>query len=392
MNDREVIVSIRRLIEFKSREERELPGELLLNNPAVVDLLQRALKDEKIAITCGLAVLCDSDSEIQLGERITLRLFQPTLIRIFKDAHSYNADEANIFNPTEFYYLEKEDWANWESHRPDSVGVGELIQEFLSVLKSAALFVNLSSRSLVFPDVRGVVEIPIKIDALPEPSLWSTHLRGIIEFMRDELHVNHKKAALVQSVVYLTRAKNHSDRFTGLLEDASGLYDRCVSEYSIFLSAFSFEKVREEAEAIRVDFTARIHHVLSEIQGQLLGLPAAAIVIATQLKPTTELGATFVANIGVLVASMLFAWLISVLVKNQGQTLRVIENDSGRRHAQFKAELNGAASELDEVFSYLAQRIQHQRKALRSIDRVTLVGAAITIVSFLYATKDVLTS
>lgn len=388
MNDQELIVSIRRLLPSDKRENGV--GELVPNNQEIVQFLRCIFQDESFALACGVTVLCDTETEIRMGHSVPIRLFAPTLIKVFKNACACTADEANLFSPASFYYLEEEDWASSEPAPPIEIATVGLVQNFVAILKNTALFVNKGDRSLVFPDTKGTVDVPILVQAMPTDDQWKKSIESLIEFMSDELHLEHKKAALVDSVVYLVRTKDRSERFRFLLQNAATLGDRCVSEYSVFLSAFSFEKVKGEAEAIRVEFTARIHNVLSQIQGQLLGVPAAAIVVATQLKSTSELGSAFLANIGVLTASMLFAWLVSVLVQNQKKTLEVILKETTRRHDQLLAELSGSAADLEEIFTELTSRIEHQRKSLWLVDRTVLLGAAITFVAFCIVTKGAL--
>ena len=53
-------------------------------------------------------------------------------------------------------------------------------------------------------------------------------------------------------------------------------------------------------EAAKVDYVAKIHKTLIDIQGQLLAIPVATIIVASQLKSNQTCGVDFWTNIAVL--------------------------------------------------------------------------------------------
>ena len=90
---------------------------------------------------------------------------------------------------------------------------------------------------------------------------------------------------MAEAVYELTAKLPSHKRFVSLLEQGEGLNDRLEKGYRLFFAAgFSYEKFRDEIESARVEYAGKIHKVFSDIQNQLLGIPVATIIVATQMK------------------------------------------------------------------------------------------------------------
>ncbi len=150
----------------------------------------------------------------------------------------------------------------------------------------------------------------------------------------------------------------------------------------MFLSAFSYEKVRDEVEALKVEYASKIHRVLSDIQGQLLGIPAATVVVATQMNKADVMGAAFITNAAVLLGAFIFGIFLTLLLKNQSHTLEVIETEVARQKRQLKSELYEITDGFDATFKMLEKRIGHQRLILRTVGLVVGVGLLLSYVAF----------
>jgi len=145
-------------------------------------------------------------------------------------------------------------------------------------------------------------------------------------------------------------------------------------------------KIRNDVETARLDFVGKIHKTIVDIQGQLLGIPVATIVVVSQLKKPEGCGVEFWANVGVLIGTWVFAAMLSIASMNQWKTLVVISNEIDRQQARLADDFAVVANQFDDLFGDLTARVCWHRKALISIGTVLCIGAVATTIAFLKLT------
>ncbi len=182
-----------------------------------------------------------------------------------------------------------------------------------------------------------------------------------------------------------THLSSHG-RFQYLLANLKELKKRYEDGYKIFASGFSYEKVRDQVEAARVEYTGKIHKVFSDIQNQLLSIPVATIIVATQMKSAKDLGYEFWVNSSVLAGCWVFAILMIFLLHNQLLTLNVLRDEIDRQERQLKKEFSMIADSFSNTFSYLSRRAFTQRAVIWVIDLFVVLGLALSHVIYLKLT------
>ena len=164
------------------------------------------------------------------------------------------------------------------------------------------------------------------------------------------------------------------NRFRHLLHHSIDLKSKYEQNYNIFVSGFSYEKVRDEIESARVEYASKIHKVFSEIQNQLLSIPVATIIVATQMKDSKAIGYEYWVNVSVLIGCWVFVLLMTFLLYNQAQTLDVIQNEVDRQKDKIKKEYPQAFNLVSETFEYLNKRIISQKCMLLFVFFIVLAG------------------
>ena len=142
----------------------------------------------------------------------------------------------------------------------------------------------------------------------------------IHEKFSGEKVTTENKSQIIQMVEPVPAAQ----RFAYLLHNLDAVTETLRRGYRLFASSFSYSKIRGEVEAARVDYVAKIHKTLIDIQGQLLGIPVATIIVASQLKSSQGCGVEFWTNIAVLAG----AWVFLIL----GRAFRTNSYASQYRH------------------------------------------------------------
>jgi hypothetical protein len=137
-------------------------------------------------------------------------------------------------------------------------------------------------------------------------------------------------------------------------------------------------------EAARLDLIGKIHKTIVDIQGQLLGIPVATIVVAAQLKEAPDCGLPFWGNTAVIFGAWVFIALLMVAIVNQYLTLKVIAEDVERQQRKLKNEYAALGDAITNAFDGLDGRIIYHKAALVIVGLVALAAAVVATISYLH--------
>lgn len=259
------------------------------------------------------------------------------------------------------------------------------VLQFIQLLKRAAAFLDSDELSLVFIK-DGKFELPIEYDADDLERLPLPVIRDLLKVLPEGTHEKQCASILAEAVISLTEHLASHQRFKHLLTNASELKKQFEQGYQLFAAGFSYEKVRDQVEAARVDYSGKIHKVFADIQNQLLGIPVATIIVATQMKDVKAVGYEFWVNTAVLVGCWVFSILMIFLLHNQSHTLGVLRDEIDRQKRQLTKEYSAVADSFTDTFRYLAKRALTQRVILWTIDGFVVLGLVLSHAVYLKLT------
>jgi hypothetical protein len=173
-----------------------------------------------------------------------------------------------------------------------------------------------------------------------------------------------------------------AERFGHFLRGLPEIHERFDRGYRLFAAGFSYEKLRDQVEAARIEYTGKMHKVFSDIQNQLLGIPVATVIVATQMKPHSQVASEFWISVAVLLGSFVFALLVHLLLRNQRHTLEVVGLEIARQRKELEKQPQGVAANLLPTFELLERRYRTQMRILQAIDWVVLAGVALSVFFF----------
>lgn len=295
------------------------------------------------------------------------------------------AQYARIKEPLHFYLFD-DGVAN-----SDMVGEKHILARyravlsFIQTLKQASAFLDADGPSLIFIS-DGKFEIAIDYDENDVADLSLEDMEGINLLLPDGTHADQCGAIMAESVVEMTKHLASYKRFKYLLGHLADFKKRYEDGYKLYVSGFSYERVRDQIEAARVDYTGKIHKVFADIQNQLLSIPVATIIVATQMKDAKAVGYEFWLNTAVLVGCWVFAVLMIFLLHNQAHTLDVLRDEIARQKRQLSNDFAVVAEQFSETFQYLARREFTQRVILRTIDVFVVIGLLLSHIVYLKLT------
>lgn len=211
-------------------------------------------------------------------------------------------------------------------------------------------------------------------------------LKGVASFAKEfidtETHVEQKKT-IVKSILLEMEKEIDGNRFNvGLIMSRFDEFSRRVSSsYQLYVSEFSFQKIKAEVEKSKFEALSKINKVFSDIQNQLLAVPVALIVVCGQMEASNGFS---LKNFFIMAGSLVFAIFMFFLILNQRNTLRTIFLEMTAEWDLIKGNHKAIKIKFDEPYRLLRKRYRYQSILLEAVGLVVLVSFAITVGMFFY--------
>jgi len=196
-------------------------------------------------------------------------------------------------------------------------------------------------------------------------------LNGLASFaavyFESEHHKEQKRNIIRSSLLEVCKGELVV-RLSDLLPRFDDFVDRVKASYSLYTADFSFEKLRSEVDKQNVDDTLRLNKTLSDIQNQLLALPAALMLAGAGVKDTV-----WSTNLSIWIGVTVFIWVMHQLVKNQQSSIASIDQEILLRVEKVKEQPADVSSRVLPRFKSLQDRVVSQNAVLRNIRRAVLL-------------------
>lgn len=385
------LVELTELIrQMHSRQWREgrLHGELKVKDAAMAEFLRELLSDDNADTYPCFVERGDPDS-ICVGDILHLGFGSPrTSVGLVVESVEALLRNREIAAGTAdlSWYVFEEDVASWEANSELCTRVGTVKRLVAAFESSAALFDHRKSTLIFLRNGRFDVPINYSVDALKSMNLTAAaNLAAALEI--DDGHSAQRREICCTAVCGLLANTPTDIRFSQLLSRLPDLQIRFDDGYKLFAASFSFEKIRDEAEAVRIEYTAKIHKTLADIQGQLLGIPISTIVVATQFKEVSSTPGQLWINIAVLMGATIFSVLLFIAILNQKHSLDVISEEVDRHEGVLRQQSEALALRLSGIFSKLRNRIFWHETALVLIGFVAIVAWLVGFAVFWMLTR-----
>lgn len=331
--------------------------------------------DAQISVEDGHALVAGSQVPVAIGRPNVAKmgLLVPTLDDLFK------APGAVLAEP-ERYYVKKEQYASGDSPVPDRLLAYRAVLDVLKILRDCASLVDETMRQLIFIGKEKVV-VPLEFRTMDLRGDVIAQAERLTKQFGSELHLDEKRTILQSTLIDMARSLREKERFGFLIRNLDRLANEVERGYRLFTASFSYSKIRNEVETARLDFVSKIHKTIVDIQGQLLGIPVATIVVVSQLKKVEACGLEFWTNLGVLLGAIVFAVMLWIAGLNQWKTLNVIAAEVRRQNERLNDDFALIADQFSDVFADLHDRIKWHRTALIVVGGVLSSGVLITAIA-----------
>jgi hypothetical protein len=360
-------------------------GTLTVASARIAAVLAQAEDDASLYDRIQIASIGDSTPALGDVVRITVGSPSPSLGLLLPDFDSlFKAPGAAFVEPDPYYVVDAA-YASGDQPPPDELTRYRAALDVVAVMREAAAYVDEGRRELVFLGAEKVL-VPIRFDVADLSGDLATQASLIRQLFNDPLHGAEKAALLSTAVIELVGSQRPAARFAYLLRNVDRIRGEVEKGYRLFASSFSYSKIRDDVETARIDFIGKIHKTIVDIQGQLLGIPVATIVVASQLKAAPDCGSPFWTNAAVVLGAWIFVALLGIAVHNQRRTLDILGVEIVRQEKRLRDDYAAVSDQFEDQFDDLTGRVRWHRHALDIIVVIAALGVALATFTFLHLT------
>ncbi|WJR67247.1 hypothetical protein QTA58_00285 [Neorhizobium sp. CSC1952] len=360
---------------------REVGNEAayLLSDAESLSLIKQ-LADE--TATTGIHALVDLD-RAKIGDEVILEVTKP---KLHLGAFAKTFDELLLYPKARLreydaYFIVDGAIERNSVPEADVQRRYRLCLKLLSLLMQAASYFDESREELVFIEqAKTVVPVAYDVDTLLQVDI--RQVATLIDLFQGDIHLDQKLSLLAESVTRISAAHPLNSRFRYLLLNLEVVAEDLRQGYRLFASSFSYSKIRNEIETARVEYLGKIHKTIVDIQNQLLGIPVATIIVASQLKNVSECGLVFYTNWAVVAGAWIFLILLTVAIVNQWLTLSALRTEIGNQREKLNREYEAIGTEFADRFNGLLTRICWHQAGLVVVLSIATAGAFFATIAF----------
>ncbi|MEN5081010.1 hypothetical protein ABE438_00860 [Bosea sp. TWI1241] len=361
-------------------------GEVTIVSEDAIALLREADESQEVANDTGLFPDVDL-AGLKVGDRVKVE-FRPPRTGIGLLVENFDAllmtPEARSKEPSAYFVIagklepSTEPASDFQTRYRKAIAVVGLLSE-------AASYLDRTRQELVFFR-EGKFVVPIRYDAADLRRFEVADAERLLALFEDVVHHDQKLSILTEAVAHLTESQPAAARFAYLLTNVGTVADEVRDGYRLFASSFSYNRIRSEVEAAKLEFVAKIHKTFVDIQGQLLGIPVATVIVASQLKVANACGLDLWTNVAVLAGAWIFVLLLLLAIVNQWLTLTALKDEIDRQKRKLVSDYAAISDKFTPIFSGLAGRIVWHRIGLFVVAIVATLGVAFATFAYLRLT------
>lgn len=207
-------------------------------------------------------------------------------------------------------------------------------------------------------------------------------LAGLEEFAQNYFESDHhrdQKRTIIRNALLEIFKGKPVVRLSDVLQEFADLAERVRSAYTLYTTDFSFEKLRSEVDKQNLEDMLRLNKTFSDIQNQLLAIPAAMLLVGASIKANS-----LTANFATLVGVTIFVWIMYKLIRNQFESVNAINDEVLFRQLKVQQQPDEISQKLLERFTKLATRVAEQKSVLSRIRLAVTLVWFITVLIVVY--------
>ena len=285
-----------------------------------------------------------------------------------------------------YYYIHDFPFQSGNKNVPDELNKLKLIHSIIDLLTLVCYFKksDASGLELLFNDVNDLCSVKIEYDSTVISSIGiNTSLETIENHIADTSDKEARKRIFAGEITKILKTTGVS--FSNLIAKWDLIHESYFKSYELYLSGFSFEKIKTSSQEYFHELTDRIYSTINKFSTYILAIPFAYIFI---LRFFDFAGNSFVKDTFLLIAGLFYFVIVwFVLLSNLIKAFKVIENDI----TQFQERISNESSLnliRDSLETQKKKIIPNQRNKIRLVQATSIVILILTFSAYIYIHHD----
>jgi|SRR5690554_4926987 len=326
--------------------------------------------------------------KVKISEKIHVAIDTSRVDGYYENLEEFiNVNKYNV--PKNDFYIREIDYINSNDQKNDIIENHKKVINIIGFLVEVATHSQTSRgiKSLVFQKPDKICTI--KIDYTPE-FLKEKELTDNFEDINLHVLSNSDKETRIKlfNEELINILNQTTGEFTSIVNNWNNIITSYKSSFALYLSEFSFQKVKSSSQEYFHDLTDRIFSTIHKFSTYILAIPIAYIFILRffDFSGDSLSKDSFLLAIGILY--FLVIWF--VLLNNLTRAFETIENDINRFLERIKNE-DSLKEIIDNLNTQKSSLIPNQRNRILVVKIITIVILMLTIFAFVYIHYDYLT-
>jgi len=150
------------------------------------------------------------------------------------------------------------------------------------------------------------------------------------------------------------------DRLQYLFSHFGEFTKRVNENYQLFVSEFSFDKVRREYEEKKREYLVKLNDVFSSVQSRMIGIPVSLALTALKLSGSVD-DLSLTSNLLILMAVLIYSVFIFIMLANQSHTLNSIKDEYTSQMKRMKHHFADQYDKIEDIQRELNKRYTFQK-------------------------------
>ncbi|EBP2451268.1 hypothetical protein ACI8CA_000426 [Salmonella enterica] len=356
-------------------------ASILLNKEELCEILHDIIQypdDFGVTIESG---------NLELGETLTLHVAPPKLRlgQLHFSFNDYLKNSKNRIKEASNFFIIDLNFHNKDREPLPVISRYRNVLRLITLFKECSAYLDETNAELVFVDTN-VLKIPVNYAAEDLVDSNDNLIQSLIANFAEDTHKDQKLTILASSIKSLCESKSKDSSFSFMLRDLQQLSESFQKGYKVFVSGFSYDKILDQLRVAKIEEMGKIHKIFSNIQNQLLGIPVATIIVATQMKQANGWDSQALINTAVVLGALFFTVMILFVLFNQWQTLTAISDELKHKKEQAENNYKAIYDDIKTTFDSLTTRLRVQKIVFVTLGFIVACGLFLTFKFYFFLT------
>ena len=287
------------------------------------------------------------------------------------------------YAPPESFYL-----SDLDELFPDSSSTpSDLLQGYLNTIQLSNLLRSIADHEdasggclkLVFL-LKEKIDIPITYSI--QKAKLMVNVSELETLLSEDVHRDQRRTIFKNILLEELKTVMVEERFGLIIERFGDIYRRFRDNYQLYVSEFSFDKVIKEVSDKRLEYVLKFNKNFSDIQNQILAVPLAALLAASQMGRDSHLK-----NLLIFVTALIFSGFMSMLLRNQRVSLNAIKKEIDDQRASLDKDHTALAPRFESTYLELDKRFTGHNQLISVVDlAISVILVLVPDILFMYYT------